>query len=671
MHIAWPIHMHNADGTITPLSDIGDLGGGGGSAPAQATPTPTTGGITLSPDAEPNKRVTEFVRDGLVWYQPIGADGLPIGEPYTLGEQARSGGGGSSVSTSELGPEAVRLREADLAQDRLLKQQQLDAQAAQAAEEMRLAWAKLQQDWAALNQRTAFEQQNLQFLRDKLAIETQASNATAMRETQALIEQITSRMERTQTERAGLTQQAQMLQAQFQYQAQVENARNQIEADKTNEERRQFNLAQRRGVATDIANFAKDPGDVGANAAYLLAGGQAPISQAMAAGKDARTQQSLLPLGLLQGTQDELNRGPNLLNAQQVSAPNVPLPSFPGITPPTAASLGLTPGAGGMLGGLPKVPAQVPPLLQAPLPLAPSPTGQGQPSTPAYLSPTGDPYSPEAQARYTQGIAEGSIVEAPPDPSQYGAIAENAANLFTPDASGQDYTFTVDENGTLVAVPQFARGGTSNAPVSLVGERGPELLVNHEEMPGGRTDGFSVIPNDALPPGMGGVPSQGTNPFLGLPSLPQQASPTAVQNRPANPMAMLAMMQRGLLNTLPRQAAPAATTNRGRGVPQYAEGTPDWQSLMGAGDPAATYQRSLGFLNSAFQQALAQSPWAGQGMGPNPVALSSPGTNPFLQEYAAALAAAGSGIKPGLFQYEINQWKPQALSGQTVTRRSR
>jgi len=681
MHIDPQLHWHNLDGTIDWL---GTGGSGGGSTTTSPAPK-STGGIVLDEGPTSNQRVTEFVKDGLVWYQPIDAEGRPNGEPYTLGEQARAGGGGSSFNPSELGPEAIRIREAELAQDALLKQQQLDQQRTAAAAELQLSWAQLQQQITASDQRLVLEQQNLQFLRDKLAIESQANDATALRETQTLIEQITSRMERTQTERAGLTQQAQMLQAQMQYEAQVENARNQMEADKTNEARRQFNLTQRRGVATDIANFAKDPGDVGANAAYLQAGGAAPISQAMAAGKDARTQQSLLPLGLLLNTQDELGRGPALLNAQQVSAPNVPLPSFGTTTPPTAASLGLAPPTG-MLGGFPRVPVPLPPLLQAPKPALAAPPASVGTSSPSYLSPQGDPWSPAAQARYASGLAEGSIVEAPPDPSQYGAIAENAANLFTPDAGGQDFTFRVDENGTLVAIPAMARGGSSNAPISLVGERGPELLVNHEEMPGGRTDGFSVIPNDALPPGMGGVPSQGTNPFLGLPSLPQQASPSAVQNRPQmqpNPMTMIAMKQRGLLNAMPVDDAPIEATRQwpewqntifnpdaGGGFPAYVAGTPDWQALMSNANLAAPYERSLGFLNSAFQQALGQSPWAQSGT-PTPVALSAPGTNPFLAEYAAALAATGSGIKPGLFQYEREQWKPQALSPQTITRRTR
>ena len=699
--------------------------------------------------------------DGWIYYQPIGADGRPFGPAYTLGEPVKTSGSGTSSSTSTSfntsqsfqDPAALQLQRDQLAQEQLLAQQKLAQDASQfntqaqlqqqqqalaeqkLAEDIQLQWAQINQQIAQSNQTLALEQQNMVFLRDKLSIDVQSQNQQAQRETQALIEQITARMERTMTERAGLTQQAQMLQAQMQYQAQVENARNQIEADKTNEERRQFNLEQRRGVATDIANFAKDPGDVGANAAYLLAGGQAPISAAMAAGKDARTPQSLLPLGLLQGTQDELNRGPTLLNAPSVSAPNVPLPEFgvvapPNVSGPTPIQMPTTqyptiaPQPLPIRSPTPLAPSVLPPAKAAPAPIILS-SGQAAPS---YLSPFGDPQSPEAQARYNQGVAEDSIDEytQQEDYAQHQSdLGQAGVQLAAAGDTNVEYWEQVAQEyqNRGYDIPGFAQGTPdflnhhpppgSNAPVSIVGEAGgtPEVLLNHQAIPGGPNKGFSIIPNHALPPQMGG--QQQPPPGL-LNALPQQASPTAQAQRPAGlpPQAppQPPASPRGFLNVLPPQTAPQAQANyaarlerprgrpqqmratqipqglqrelpaqadpmalqwRGYGVPMFAEGTPDWASLMGGADPNATYQRSLDFLNSAFGQALGQSPWAGQGQGPNPVALSAPGTNPFIQEYAAALAATGSGIKPGLFQYEINQWKPQALSGQTVTRRTR
>lgn len=41
----------------------------------------------------------------------------------------------------------------------------------------------------------------------------------------------------------------------------------------------------------------------------------------------------------------------------------------------------------------------------------------------------------------------------PEDPGNYQAIADNANQMFTPDSSGQDFHFYVDEGGTLRAEP--------------------------------------------------------------------------------------------------------------------------------------------------------------------------------------------------------------------------
>ena len=655
MHISYQgSHVHNADGSVTWTGGLGGGGTSGSTAPA----TSSTSGLTAAD-------LIALAKSGsgdtpLTFEQQLQLRSAPT---YSSSNNASTS---SSTSQSLQDPAALALQ-----------QRQLDQQAQQFAAEqqlasskmwqdMQLAWAKLNFDINSTNQRLSFEQQNMAFLQDKLRIESAAANQTAIRETQALIEQIGARMERTATERASLTQQAQALQSQMQYQAQVENARNQIETDKTNEARRQANLQQRTDVARSMAEFAKDPGDVGANAAFLTAGGAAPISQAMAAGKDARTAQSLLPLGLLQGTMDELGRGPNYLTAPTVTAPSVTLPQFATTTPPTASMLGLSSSI---------LPTQLSgSFLQASnLPRPPlSEQQQAPPAAPgAAAAPTSSPTTTAGQQEYLDWIdqqqASGEEQSAPGSSFPYGTpdlgryegtgwnfTAEELAAADPSDGVGGtfDWADAVAQQTALGHItPGYAQGtrGVANDPMAIVGEAGgtPELLLNHAEIPGGPKTGFSIVPNHALPPQMGGQ------------QMPMQA----------NPMAS-AMMPPGFLQALPQQAAPQAMQNRGRGIPAFAEGTPDWQALMGGANPAASFDRSLGFLNSAFQQALGQSPWAQSGV-PTPVGLSSPGTNPFLQEYAAALAATGSGIKPGLFQYEINQWKPQALSGQTVTRRTR
>lgn len=121
----------------------------------------------------------------------------------------------------------------------------------------------------------------------------------------------------------------------------------------------------------------------------------------------------------------------------------------------------------------------------APKPFTPVP-GQPTPrinmTAPLPISQTGYPG--------TASIAGGTAAQQnydpvqgmPENPANYGAIAENANNLFQPDASGQDFNFFVDEGGTLRAEPR-ARGTMPEGPVrdriSLVGEEGPELMFNH------------------------------------------------------------------------------------------------------------------------------------------------------------------------------------------------
>ena len=123
------------------------------------------------------------------------------------------------------------------------------------------------------------------------------------------------------------------------YNAQVENSRAAAEAERINEERRQFNLQQQTDVATRIGEFQKAPGDIGKLAGFLLAGGATPFSTAQAQGKSAITPESLLPLQLLLGTQNELQQGPKLFNAQQVNAPNVPIPQFDPLNMPDLSAL--------------------------------------------------------------------------------------------------------------------------------------------------------------------------------------------------------------------------------------------------------------------------------------------------------------------------------------------
>ena len=129
-------------------------------------------------------------------------------------------------------------------------------------------------------------------------------------------------------------------------------------------------------------------------------------------------------------------------------------------------------GAAGLGGVAPKpfqpVPQQQAPRIDMGAPLPISQTGYPGLASIAGGTPAQQNYDP------VQGMPE--------DPANYAAIAENANNLFQPDASGQDFNFFVDEGGTLRAEPR-ARGTMTEGPVrdriSLVGEEGPEMLFNH------------------------------------------------------------------------------------------------------------------------------------------------------------------------------------------------
>ena len=253
----------------------------------------------------------------LLRLQPDGSY-MPVPDPLTgtyVRTRAPSGGGGSggtssSYNVSEQGPVAAGLR-----------QQEIDANAAQQQQNYQVALQKLQQDDAQFR----IQQQ---YLGEKLRIDTDANNRAEIRATQQLMEQIQTRIETNQLAQQRLITDAQQLQAQLNFQAAQANASQQMQAAQFNEQARQSNITQQRGVATDIANFSGNPGDVGRNAAYLTAGSSAPISRAIATGQDARTAQSLMPLDLLLQSRDQLAQGPQQFMPANITAPTVPIPTF-------------------------------------------------------------------------------------------------------------------------------------------------------------------------------------------------------------------------------------------------------------------------------------------------------------------------------------------------------
>lgn len=479
------------------------------------------------PDTTSEKKVTESYWGADGKFYIIYADGTFATSPAPPPPQKATGGGGG-VSYSDVGPVSAGLR-----------QQEIDQAAAQQQQNNQLTLQKLRQD------DTQFRIQQ-QYLGEKLRIDTEANNRAEIRATQQLMEQIQTRMESNALAQQRVLADAQQLQAQMDFQAAQANASQKMQAAQFNEQARQANISQQRGVASDIANFSGNPGDVGKNASYLMAGSSAPISKAIATGQDARTDASLMPLDLLLQSRDQLAQGPQQFMPQDIVAPRVPMPTF---QPQNAQ--------------MPQYPGQA----------------AAQPQGPQIA--TGTPQQSAASIQGFLGAGKG------------GGSFSSGGN-----------TFRIDQNGTLVAVPA-ANGffGTVDQPtLFMAGEGGsPETVSVTPNRDAGSALSGTMTPSASLMP----------NPTAGAP-ISNTMTPSAAQPQPS---------------------------------------------------------ASRDFLNAAFARALGNSPWAKAG-NPTPVGVSAPGTNPFLQEMAAALAAIGQGINPALFMREAQMATPMGVSG-APSRRTR
>ena len=196
------------------------------------------------------------------------------------------------------------------------------------AQSLKLQRDTLMQSIRGFEAQDARDSENMRFLLRKQQVAVEEGNRTALQQAFGLQEQISSRIESTRLQRQQLVTNVQTLNAQMASETARFNSQQQMQADQINESRRQANLDQRRGVARDIAEFSANPGDVGKMASYLRSGGATGITQAMAAGETAITDESLLPLELLLGTRNELNGGPNNFDPTLVDAPEVAIPEF-------------------------------------------------------------------------------------------------------------------------------------------------------------------------------------------------------------------------------------------------------------------------------------------------------------------------------------------------------
>lgn len=363
-------------------------------------------------DSQPTAMFTDG--SGLVWRVGGAGEALPVMGPD--GNQLRGGGTGgntfeqdmalasatrhstsssSSTSQSFQDPAVLQLQREQLAQEQALASQKLQ-------QESQIALQNLNLGLQTLNQRTAADQQNMQFLREKLKIETDAGQQDRAQRTQEFASTLQLRLNDQNMQRVQFQTQIRQENAKLAFAAQQANQQAKQAADQINEQRRTANLEARRGNALDVAGLSKDPGDRTALAAYLNArGGQlGALGTGMAQGADFRTEESLTPLREALGLRDELAKGPQTYTPEMITAPQTEVPNTPEFT-------------------------------------APVPT---TPTTPA----------PAAAA--PNGLA------APAPPINFAGLYPNAGT-WNPNNAKTGFTGSVDANGNLVATPQLEQGG--------------------------------------------------------------------------------------------------------------------------------------------------------------------------------------------------------------------
>lgn len=472
---------------------------------------------------------------------------------------------------------------------------------------------QLAQEWQSILLRDATDRMQLQFAQDKFRVETEAGNRADARQAQQLMEQIQARQVQTQMQAAEFRYRVAAENAQMAFAAQQANARAQAEAAQINESRRQFNLQQQRGVASDIAQFVGDPSSVGKNAAYYLAGssqGNTGISRAMAEGQVGYDKESLQPLDLLLQNRADLAKGPTLFQAPTISAPTIAAPdlSFLNAQAPTAPVMN------------------------------PAAAGQASSTPTVYTSGTGLP----TPAAGTQGTG-----------FQPAGIDPATGNL----------RFTA-----------MAQGGYTNARMFKGDEKGPELYVNPtgapimvvpnrmaEQVPGfaeGTVDYFSQYA-----PGNVNLNKQDYNPA----SDPTWGTSLYQGDAPGGRVETRDQYQSRLSSV---------AAQNGYTIAGYVDGQPQYRPVLGqvgmSQAPAPEQPKRLTpeeFLKQAYDKAFAASPWAGMGASPTAVGLSGPGTSPYIRQYGAALAAL-RGFNPYLYMSEAQAATPVGL-GAGATRRSR
>jgi hypothetical protein len=336
----------------------------------------------------------------------------------------------------------------------------------------------LQMEQAGLNQRIlesdrdySIQLQNLNFLENKFAFESQYMAADHALRTQAEMFSQQATVAQMDMQRQSMIQDVRNLNVQMQAENQRFNAQMQFAVDQANQQAEEQRQDRLQSLARDISSAAQDPGDRGALASYILANQGESFDDVT--DEDMRTEASMTPLDMLlqQREQAMIPQTPFGFDAQE--SPQVAEPEF---------------------GALPQVSdfqqAQIAPY--SPTPFTPPPATP-QVSLGGTYAANGAYYQPEAGAgaQYPQTpfgkTPQGQV------PSQQQITSQPLGGTVQNDA-GYQYTNYGTPNAAFSALSpdayallpdwvkqqtgaKYEEGGIATEPGYIVGEEGEEFVL--------------------------------------------------------------------------------------------------------------------------------------------------------------------------------------------------
>lgn len=601
--------------------------------------------------------------------------------------------------------------EASLSQRETEFTSRLQHEQSQLQSQLQVQMAGITEDMRQFDQRLALDQANLNFLRERLAVEEAAGRRDAAIRTAQLAETIEARRDRMLLARQQLVQEARTAQASFQMQANLANQRAQTEAAEINEARRQFNIEAQRRTLSDIANLISSPGEVGKVAA-LLRGGTESVEQFINRGGTAVGDESLSLLAGMLGQKQELEKGPDIFNPSLIGAPTLDIPtldlsSVGSVRPDFFTQFGLDVGPGGVTVG-------------------PGGTGTG-----VGVDANGNPLAAAdgTPQNTTSDIAQ-SIIDTTAQNVAAGAPLPSPISMVNgvPTVT----TFSMDQNGQIVAtqtpLSQFV-GSQVGAGQGLMTPDGfipQDQVAQYQQTQQALAQQYqqqlqaqdpNVAAQSQTPVPTRSAPAQTTTTQVAQPSpspasTPPSDSATAAPSQPTAPTPidrsklttdqLMSVIRAGFTNIndptddqlasllgIPG-AAEGGTFGPGQPVLVGEGGKPEiavvdaqgnltvvplagqaqtggfFENLLG-GSPSVGIDVASQFLRQAQADTLQR---AGVNRVQSPLDVAAPGTSGFLRTLAAATASTGAGIPTDVFFERIAQLQPRGLDLRGVMRRT-